>query len=241
MNHQNHQSSTTFLKAQHLKLELKVDNGAVSKEALFYFLEDATLNFDNGADGELFGDANSDLQIYSQLLEGNLDKKYQIQSLPLTSMDNAIIPISVDANSGKEITFTVDITSFKEGIFVYLEDKITNTFQELGSNKNYKTALNQDINGFGRFYLHTSTTALSTEDFNENSTIYFVNNKDALIINGIPNNEFKLVMFDTLGKEIIRKTFKNDNKLDLRNFAKGIYIVKVQTENQQKTGKIIIE
>ena len=238
---QNHQSESTFLKQQQLKLELKVDDGSINKETLLYFLEEATLNFDNGYDGELFGDTNSDLQLYSQLLEGNLDKKYQIQSLPLSTINNVIIPIGVDAKSGKEITFNADLTNFTEGIFVYLEDKETNKLQLLEANSNYTTTLTNDINGFGRFYLKTSSTPLNTEDFTSKPSIYFITKKDRLIIKGIPNNNFHLVMYDALGKEIISKSFNNENELNLHNFAAGIYIVKVQTEQTQKTSKIITE
>ncbi len=238
---QSHQNESTFLKQQQIKLELKVDDGTLHKEALFYYLDEATLNFDNGYDGELFGDTNSDLQIYSQLLEGDSNKKYQIQSLPSSSIDNIIVPIGVDAKSGKELVFSVDLTNFKEGNFVYLEDKFTNSFLQLTANTNYKTTLTQPASGFGRFYLHSSSTALNTDTFNDNGTIYFITDKNRLIIRGVPNNKFKLAMFDTLGKEIIKKTFKNENELSLRNFAKGIYIVKVQTDNKQKTRKIIIE
>jgi hypothetical protein len=241
MTEQNHQNENTFLKLPQIKLELKVDNGTVSKEAVFYFLEEATLNFDNGYDGELFGDVNSDLQVYSQLLEGNLNEKYQIQSLPTNIIESTIIPIGVDAKSGEEITFSVDLTKFKEGIHVYLEDKSTNTLKELGADTNYKVTLSKGISGLGRFYLYTSSNLLNTVDFIASQNIYFINKNDTLIINGIPNNEFELALYDTVGKEVIRKLFKNENELDLKNFAKGIYIVKIKTENLQETSKVIIK
>ena len=227
---QNHLTENTFLKSQQIKLELKVDNGAINKEALIYFLDDVTLNFDNGYDGELFGGTSNELEIYSQLLEGNLEKKYQIQSLPINSIDDIVIPIGVDAKSNMDLTFSADLTNFKEDVNVYLEDKKANTFHQLGSN-DYNITLTDDINGFGRFYLHSSLTPLSTKELSLNQKIYFINNNDALIIKGIPNNEFSLILYDTLGKEIVRKSFVNENKLDLRSFSKGVYIVHLYGEN----------
>jgi hypothetical protein len=237
---QNHQTEKTFLKSQQIKLELKVDNGLINREALFYFLEDATLNFDNGYDGELFGDSTSELQLYSQLLEGDLDKKYQIQSLPISIIENVIIPIGIDVKSGKEIMFFADLSNFQEGIFVFLEDKTTNKFQQLGSNNNYKIRITEDLSEFGRFYLHLSTTPLSKQEFIASPSIYFVNNNDSLTIKGVPNNKFSLALYDTLGKEIIIKSFKNENELDLRNLSAGIYIVTIKgDDNLNFTKKII--
>ncbi|WP_397447593.1 T9SS type A sorting domain-containing protein [Polaribacter sp. R77954] len=241
VNEQNHQNESTFLKQQQIRLKLKVDNGAIQKEALFYFLDDATLHFDNGYDGELFSDSNNDLQIYSQLLEGDSDKKYQIQSLPTNILNNSVIPIGVDAVSGSQVTFNADLSNFQEGIYVYLEDKNTNTFDELGNTKTYQVDFSANTNGFGRFYLHLSSTVLGLENNNSNSNIYFINNNDKLVIKGVTNNNFELMLYDTLGKEIVRKTFKNENELDLKNYAKGVYIVKIHTDNSQKTQKIIIE
>lgn len=237
---QNHNSENTFLKAKKIELDLKIDNGSTNKEAIFYFLKAATLNFDNGADGELFEVTNSELEIYSQLLEGSLDKKYQIQSLPIDSIDDLVIPIGVDAKSNMNLTFSADLNNFKEGTYVYLEDKKTNTFQELGS-ENYKITLTEDLNGSGRFYLHTTAAPLSIEEFTANQKVYFINNDDALIINGVPNNTFSLVLFDTLGKEIIRKSFKNENELDMRNLSKGIYIVHIYGENNLNMKRKILK
>ncbi len=227
---QNHHTENTFQKNQQIKLELKVNNGSINKEALFYFLEEATSRFDNGYDGELFSDGNSNLQIYSQLLEGNLDKKYQIQSLPVNHIDDVTIAIGVDAKSNNTLTFSADLSSFKDGTFVYLEDKQTGTLKDL-RNADYQVSITKDLNGFGRFYLHSSSTALSTKHFSINPEIYFINTDNTLTIKGVPNNKFSLVLYDVVGKEIIRKTFVNENELDLGMLSEGIYMVHLISEN----------
>jgi hypothetical protein len=67
-----------------------------------------------------------------------------------------------------------------------------------------------------------------------------------LVISGLKTGDVKVSIMDLSGKVVLQETFtstgsKINRKIDLSNFQKGIYFVKVETETQVKTEKLIME
>jgi len=237
-------NADTFLKSSRTEVKLLINDGESNRFAKVYFLNNVTKGFDSGYEGETFGGIKNSLDLFSQLVEGNQGKKYQVQSLPKSDLESMVIPIGVIADAGKEITFTADALNVPSGLKVFLEDRQTNTFTRLDeANSEYKIMLTETLNGVGRFYMHTTASVLSTEDIILNSVRIFKTDSSTLKITGLPKGKTSFYLYNILGKEMMTTIFtSNGNKeISLSKLASGIYLAKIQTEKGAISKKIILE
>ncbi len=240
---QSHQTDT-FLKNFRQEIQLNISQDGNSKKTKIYYINGTTTGFDNGYDASLFGETHNNLAVFTELVANNVGKKLAIQSLPDSNYENMIVPIGVIAKAGKEITFSASTFNLPEGIKVYLEDKETKTFTYLEDiNNSLKVTLTDNVNGIGRFFLHTKSSILHTKNINlENISIY-KSNLSSLKITGLTQGKYNFKLFNILGKQIMRTSFTADGiqEILLPNVAKGIYIVKLNTENGELFKKIIVD
>ena len=237
-------NADTFLKSSRTEVKLLINDGESNRFAKVYFLNNVTKGFDSGYEGETFGGIKNSLDLFSQLVEGNQGKKYQVQSLPKSDLESMVIPIGVIADAGKEITFTADALNVPSGLKVFLEDRQTNTFTRLDeANSEYKITLTETLNGVGRFYMHTTASVLSTEDIILNSVRIFKTDSSTLKITGLPKGKTSFYLYNILGKEMMTTIFtSNGNKeISLSKLASRIYLAKIQTEKGAISKKIILE
>jgi len=237
-------NADTFLKSSRTEVKLLINDGESNRFAKVYFLNNVTKGFDSGYEGETFGGIKNSLDLFSQLVEGNQGKKYQVQSLPKSDLESMVIPIGVIADAGKEITFTADALNVPSGLKVFLEDRQTNIFTRLDeANSEYKITLTETLNGVGRFYMHTTASVLSTEDIILNSVRIFKTDSSTLKITGLPKGKTSFYLYNILGKEMMTTIFTaNGNKeISLSKLASGIYLAKIQTEKGAISKKIILE
>ena len=156
-----------------------------------------------------------------------------------------VIPVGVNAESGKEITFSAEALNLPTDIKFYIEDRKNSTFTLLNEeNSNYKITLTEALNGVGRFYLHTSYSALNT-DSNEflNSVSIFKTNNSTLRIAGLNQEKTTVSLYNMIGKNVMKTSFTASisNDISLPNLSNGIYIVKVETSKGKITKKIILD
>ena len=234
----------TFQKSSKTEVKLMMNDGSANRFAKLYYLENVTKGFDNGFDGETFGGIENSVDVFTNLLEDNQGKKYQVQSLPISEIENMVIPLGVKAAASKEITFSADALNLPSAINVFLEDRFTNTFTRLDeTNSEYKVTLTETLNGVGRFYIHTTESVLSAEGVILNSVRIFKTDASTLKIKGLPKGKTSFYLYNMLGKEMITTIFtSNGNKeISLSKLASGIYVAKMQTEKGAISKKIILE
>lgn len=229
-------------KSENIKITLSTSNGELNRFANIYYLANATKGFDNGYDGEVFSGQKNNFEIYTELLENNDHKKYQIQSLPNSDFENMVIPVGITSESNKEITLTAEVQNLPSELKVYLEDRTNNTFTRLDENgSSFRfIALGNEI---GRFYLHTKSAVLNTDEITlENITVYQTA-KNALRINGINSDNISVKIYDILGKNIVDKKYPSKGIFDvtLPNITPGVYVIQLQTEKAKSTKKIMID
>jgi len=143
------------------KIYLTVSNQTDARHARIYYLENTTVGFDVGYDGELFNGVSNPLAIYTHLVADSEGKNYQVQSLPPNNYENMIVPVGINAVSGTAISITASTENLPDGINIYLEDKQDNSFTRLDADSSFNTTFKNDIAGIGRFYLHTTAGTLS--------------------------------------------------------------------------------
>ena len=152
--------------------------------------------------------------------------------------------MGVKAAAG-EITFSAETLNLPSGVKVYLEDKQENTFTRLDiKNANYKVLLPEDLDGIGRFFVHTASKVLSVNDNSILTSLsIYKSNATTLRLIGLPQGKTTVSLYNIIGKKVMLTQFNtNGNKeISLPNLAPGIYVAKVQTEKGRISKKIILE
>ena len=237
-------TSGTFQKSAKTELKLFMSDVNSERVSRINYLLNSTTGFDNGFDGETFGGIANNFDIFTNLVTGNQGKKYQVQSLPKSDMESIVVPVGITAEAGKEITFTAEALNLPVGLKVFLEDRENNTVTRLDeANANYKVTLNSALNGAGRFYLHTRSSALSTNDIALDGVSVYALNRNTLRINGINSVDANIKIYNILGKKVVANSFSSKGTTDINipNLNTGIYIVELETEKGKLNKKIILE
>jgi hypothetical protein len=239
----NQQSNAdTFKKSSRTEVKLLMNDGENNRFAKLYYVNNVTKGFDAGWEGETFGGIKNSIDVFSQLVENNQGKNYQVQSLPISEIESTIVPLGLRAAANKEITFSVEALNLPNGIKVFLEDRENNVFTNLDEG-NYKITLTEATDGVGRFFLHTKSGALSTESLDlENISIYKANAPTLRIV-GLQQGKTSVKLYNVLGKQIMSSSFQTSGLKDipLPNLAKGVYIVQLETGASKLNKKIILE
>ena len=210
-----------------------------------------TTGFDNGYDGEMFGATSNAFAIYTHLVgneQGQVGNSqghgYAVQSLPTDNYENMIVPVGINATRGTTITIEATLNNFPEGINVYLADKQENRVTLLEANTSYSTTLEEDLNGVGRFYIHTTPNALSSGEVMDSIPLSIYSfDSETLHIEGVATGTAYLQLYTMLGKELLQTSFEGTglNEILLPNHLNpGIYIVKIATTTGVTTKKIMI-
>jgi hypothetical protein len=239
--------SDTFERTTPLtSIKLIINNGSsYNRHCDVYYLDNVTLGFDYGYEGQILGSGNpNSLAIYTQLLENNEGVNYQTQSLPNTNYEGMVVPVGVDALANDEITISAELNNLPANIKVFIEDKLENTFTRLDETSNFSTTLSTNLNSTGRFYLHTTSASLSTGSvLNNNPVSIFTTSRDNLRIVGIQSNIANIQLFNILGKQVFNTSFKGSgsNDISLPILSNGVYIVQVKNETGTINKKVVIE
>lgn len=244
---QNHQSTDTFYKSTTTRPEiyLMLTDGTNEVRSKIYYIDETTTGFDNGFDGPIFGGIENSFSIYSHAVGNGQGKNLSIQSLPINNYENMIVPVGIHADSGTEITISASSINIPVGINIYLEDKNDNSFTLLNDVLSFTTILSNNLNGIGRFYIHTTSATLNTNssDFDIETVSIYNYNKNYIRIVGIHNEKAKLRIYNMLGKLVMDTSFQGNgmNDLLLPNLSTGIYGIQLYTAKGKINKKIIIE
>ena len=122
-----------------------------------------------------------------------------------------------------------------------MEDTNNNSFTLLDGSTAYTTTLDENLNGIGRYYIHTTSNTLNISQVGLTNVSMYVTNSN-LTINGVHSGAAKVRLTDLLGKEVINTQFQGNgvNKVALPYLSTGIYIVQLETLKETINKKIII-
>ena len=242
------EGSDTFQRTNPLtSIKLIINNGSsYNRKCDVYYIDNTTLGFDQGYEGLIYGGGgnSNSLAIYTQLLEDNEGVNYQTQSLPNTNYEGMVVPVGVDALAGAVINISAVGTNFPANINVFLEDKQENTFTRLDNTSNFSTTLSTNLNGIGRFYLHTTSASLSTGNVLGNNPVsIFTTSRDNVRIVGVQSGTANVQMFNILGKQVLNTSFEGSgsNDINLPVLSSGVYIVQVKNASGTINKKVVIK
>ncbi|MCI2229830.1 T9SS type A sorting domain-containing protein [Polaribacter sp. MSW13] len=225
-------------------IDLNLTNGTSIKKTKINYAEGTTTSLDPGFDIGMFNGLASDLRIYTQLLNNNEGISFSRQALPNSDLENMIVPVGVNAESGQELTFTAAAMNLPSDIKVFLEDRDNNTFTRLDeANSEYAVTLTESLNGIGRFYIHTTPSVLSVHETNLQNISVYTTSASTLQMVGLPQGKTTVAMYNVLGKQVLKTSFSSNGvqELALPKVASGVYIVQLETEKGKLNKKIILE
>ena len=242
---QSHQDTDSFQRTTITRPEINLvmTSGTDVRDVDIYYIDGATTGFDNGYDSSIFGGVSNEFTIYTHAVANGTGRSLGIQSLPNNDFENMVIPVGIHAASGEEITISASSVNLPVGINVYLEDKNDNSYILLGDNTSFVTTLAEDLDGIGRFYLHTKTQVLSVDDVDMNNISMYKSNANNLRIVGIQNGTAKVNIYNILGKQVLQTSFTSNGAKDitLPNVSAGIYLVQLKTATGQLNQKITLD
>jgi hypothetical protein len=238
-------AATLLRSSPNLEITLNLSNGSDTKKTILKYRSDTTTGLDQGYDAGTFDDEQN-FAVDTHLISDSEGINFMIQCLPNTDYETLVVPVSVKAAANQTIAFSADISNLSTGLKVYLEDKVANTITDIttGSHQLTNTVA---LNGIGRFYLHTTESALSVDDLaglGSTLNMYKTSNTN-LRVTGVQQQGVALLkMYTTTGKQVLSNSFIIETVNDIalpNNLSKGIYIVNVVTNATKQTKKIIIE
>ena len=244
---QSHQTGTdNFRSASTSTPEIKVlaATDKDTKSTLVKYLSNTTRGLDPGFDAGHFDGVAQDLRIYTQLLDQNQGINFALQAVP-EDYENQIIPVGLKATSNEEITFTIEAQNLPQDMKVFLEDKETQIITRLDTQgADYTVTLNASEDGTGRFFLHTSSSAvLSNPSFDREEINMYVSQRRLKALGLNPGN-YDVEIYNLLGQLIYDQKLDVASDIDLgipSQIRSGVYIVKINSGAVHFSKKIILE
>jgi hypothetical protein len=223
--------------------EFFLSNGTNNYDTKIYFAEGQTRGLDPGYDAAAFG--GSSIGIYTNLVEDNVGVEFAVQALPYNDFNDVVVPLGINGDAGVQLTLGIDVTTtnIPSNINVYLEDNVENTWTLLNSGDFIFTPPTE-ISGVGRFYLHFSSTTLSTNDNLLNGlSIYTDESSKTVVVKGQLNTDTRAVIYDMQGRLVLKQELESSsttNTIDVSALNAGIYIVELENNSQSRAQKVII-
>jgi hypothetical protein len=228
------------------ELFLNLNFEGLNKKTEIYFIEDVTDNIDPGYDGALFGLSDMSNNLYTRTVQNDTGKNLAVQALNYLEMSNKIIPLGVHAQAGTEATISISHNTTPTEIYVYLEDAQEGTFTNLRE-MNYVITPDSDLEGVGRFFVHTTADTMSNEQVTSSYlNVFKLFNNNFITVEGLAtqSNSANLKLYNLLGKEMLSIILDNNtniHRISTEGLAMGIYVIKLETGTDLLTKKIIIK
>jgi hypothetical protein len=201
--------------------------------------ENASNDFDLGYEALLIEENKEDMY---WLFNGS---KFIIQAVNNFNTDQ-VLPLGIKINKEGLATFKIDnLENIDNNTNIYLHDKKLEIYHNL-KDSNY--TINLTVGEFSERFEITfySDYKLDIDNFkNENLEVYFSNNQKSLIINNPTLKHIDSVeVFNMLGQNIFTFNSNSNNSLithKIRSIKTGIYIIKLKTNNNTLSKKVLIK
>jgi len=229
-----------------VKASLSLLKNAINYPTNIIFKDGKTKSLDYGGDTAAFsGPGSSEVNIYTNLVEDNNGLELYNQALAYNDFNDVVVPLGIRANSGEQITISLDgtVTTIPSNINVYLEDNATNTWTLLNEG-DYTFTPSVELTGTGRFFVHFTSSTLSVEDELLNGLQIYSAGAKTIMIKGQLKSDTNISIFDIRGRKMLGQNLNSMstiNSVYVNNLSTGVYIVQLNNRTQNKVQKIIIK
>ena len=227
------------------ELFINLNQNGSDKETKLFFLEQGTDGLNPGYDAATMDIGN--YSIYSRLVADDEGVNMDHQSLAYSEMwNNKVIPLGVNASAGEEITLGISHKTTPADLNIYLEDAVEGTMTDIKAADYTLTPLS-DINGVGRFFIHTTADTMSNGEVSTSMLNAFKEvNTNYITIEGLAtqSNNINVSLFNILGIKVLNTSLNNSmntQTLSTLGMASGIYVIELESGNERLTKKLIIQ
>lgn len=196
----------------------------------FYFKEGLTLGLDPGYDAGAFNQSSG---FSSRLVEQDNGIGMGINAMLTDAMSNVIVPLTINQEAGIALKIQIASSTIPEDINVYLEDTVENTFTLL-TNEGFELTAQTTLSGVGRFFIHYTTSTLSTDTVSSTSllTAYKEKGNTYITVEGLQqfSEPANLILYNVLGMKVLSRKIENPSQketLSTLGLKTGVYILKV--------------
>ena len=161
-------------------------------------------------------------------------------------MWDKVIPLVVNAEAGSEVVLDINHNTTPADLKIYLEDAVEGTFTNLKEN-NFLISPSENLEGAGRFYIHTTENALSNEEVNTSLlNAYKEVGNNYITIEGLATQltSTEVSLYNILGTKVMDTTLDNNTNTQMistNGLSTGIYVIKLESGQSQLTKKLIIK
>jgi hypothetical protein len=210
----------------------------------FYFEDGLNLGLDPGYDA---GHFNQQASLMSRLVEEDQGIGFAVNSMGLESINDVIIPLEINRESGNGFRISIHINGIYEGTNIYLEDSQEGTMTLLNE-EDFELIPEINLSEVGRFFIHLTQTTFSIE--NETQTnhlnVYKLDANNFITVEGLAylSNQTNLRLYNILGEELLSISLANNTNtqtISTQELTTGIYIIKLKSGNNVITKKLIIK
>ena len=222
---------------------LRVYNGdAFIEDTHIKFQDEMTLGLDPGYD---LGNYYQGAAISTRLLVDDEGTNFAHQQLPISAMENAVIPLVINQSAGQEFRINLHTATIPDPN-VYLEDVEEGTFTNLYEGDFVYTPTS-DLSGAGRFFIHMTADTMSNEEVSTSMlNAYKEIDASYITIEGLAtqSNETKVSLYNILGREVLAATLNNNmgtQTISTLGLSAGIYVIELESGSDRLTKKLLIQ
>ena len=216
----------------------------LQRQTKLFFLENMTDDLDPTYDGAVFG--MQDNPIYSRLVSHDEGIDLSTQALLFSEINDKVIPLGIHAEAGEEAIISISYNTTNPSTYVYLEDAVEGTFTNL-KETDFVITPDSDLQGVGRFFIHTTASTMSNEDAITNLlNVFKLDRNNFITVEGLAaeSNQTNLKLYNLLGKQVLSTTLSNNTNtqtISTEGLSAGIYVIKLESGNDLLTKKLIIK
>ena len=195
-------------------------DGVKVDDTKFYFKEGLTLGLDPGYDAGAFNQSSG---LSSRLVEQDNGIGMGINAMPTDAMSNVIVPLTINQEAGIALKIQIANSTIPEDINVYLEDTVENTFTLL-TNEGFELTAQTTLSGMGRFFIHYTTSTLSTDTVSSTSllTAYKGKGNTYISVEGLQqfSEPANLILYNVLGMKVLSRKIQNPSQKETLSTAR---------------------
>lgn len=203
-----------------------------------YLNNEASTGLDQGYDVTAKNDIGN-FGIYTVLANGENSTPLAVQTIPLNTVYDIIIPLGVVSDE-KEIEIKAEEINVNNDIEILIEDIQNKSWLNLKKETLKVSYTNSDLNE-NRFKIHFSTKNLNTQNHTD-PAIRIFKDGNFIKIEDLINRKLNIKILDNYGRLILDKKFnKNQQKIiKVDHLPSGIYFLNVYKDNLNIIKKIIL-
>ena len=229
--------------SQEVVIKLYHDNTEI-EETRFYFEEGLSLGLDPGYDAGAFSQSAA---IMSRLVEEDQGHGLVINAMGTESMNSAVIPLVINQEAYQDFKVVLFTHTIPQNVNVYLEDNQQGTMTLLNE-QDFELTPESTLSELGRFYLHLTedTFSIDEEVLTNNLNVFKADDNNFITVEGlaVQSGVTDIKLYSILGTEVLSTSLSNNTNtqtISTDGLASGVYVIKLQSANNQLTKKLIIK